>query len=155
MNIIIIQIEKVALAETGSPSVYTLYLNGDATYVGQSVSLTARIKSHIREKEFDSFSFFNCEIDQLDEMESAEIARCRPKLNKILPKNNTFVGDRAFAKEVIQVINKKLLENNSFVGCPSVGGKEGIIYTKREYTNSLIEHIENFVYQSPELLESV
>ena len=63
--------------------VYFLKQDDEIVYVGQSVNLKERIKSHKYDeaKEFNNHSFIECEKDKLNEVENAYILKHNPVFN--------------------------------------------------------------------------
>jgi hypothetical protein len=144
MNNIIIPVSKIDLAIDAGSCVYTLYNNGIAVYVGQSINLTARLASHKSFKNFDSFSFFNANIDELDDLEAAEIVRVNPTDNKVLPPNDSFISDKALIKEINEHVMKKFQHNAVFVGCARSESAKGIVYIDKKFADSFVDHILGF-----------
>jgi hypothetical protein len=62
--------------------VYFLLLEGVVVYVGQSVTVDARIIAHVSAKEFDQAWWTPCDPTKLDETEQRYIDLFRPTLNK-------------------------------------------------------------------------
>lgn len=62
--------------------IYFLVLKNEVVYVGQSVSLPARIEQHRGTKEFDSVLYFQYPEYALDSLESAFIRHLKPKYNR-------------------------------------------------------------------------
>lgn len=147
MNVITLPIEKANLAEDSSSCIYTLYNDGVAIYAGQTINLAQRLIGHKGYKDFDSFSFFNVSVEDLNNAEAKEIARVNPTQNKNMPQNDLFVQSKPFIKSVSDVITKKLKDNASFIGCARTHDAEGLIYTDVKYTEALTEHIKNFEFK--------
>lgn len=74
--------------------VYFLLSGGVVVYVGQSRSCHFRIGTHVREgeKQFDAFSIFPLEHDQLDAFELANILHYKPAFNTSLPLNSDLIS---------------------------------------------------------------
>lgn len=68
---------------TGS-GIYFLFQNRRLEYIGQATHLMRRIGQHMAEGviQFDSASWVNCDVDQLNRLESAYIKAYRPTLNQ-------------------------------------------------------------------------
>lgn len=76
------EILAAALPAKSMTGVYFLMLDGEVTYVGQSIDLLGRISRHKREgKEFDSFAYILCGKDDLNDMEAKYITILMPWLN--------------------------------------------------------------------------
>ncbi len=70
---------------------------GEVVYVGQSVNIIARIRSHRRDKIFKKVYFFHVEPINLDKTESLWIDKILPPLNncsrsRLLKKHNTLLA---------------------------------------------------------------
>ena len=65
------------------PGIYFLWLENNLQYVGQSSNLLKRIGEHIASKAFDSYSFIECDVSELEriEIEKAYIKQYSPPLN--------------------------------------------------------------------------
>lgn len=96
------------------PGIYFLLNNDDeVVYVGQSMDIYARIKSHTRDSEknklFTHFKAICCPIDELNKWEQYFITQLNPKLNKT--KQND-IDDRKrkrdFKKEALKTLPKKV-----------------------------------------------
>jgi excinuclease UvrABC nuclease subunit len=64
--------------------VYILLSGDEPVYVGQSIDVLARCRSHVRRrrsKEFDRIVYFACDELDLDPLEAALIIALRPKYN--------------------------------------------------------------------------
>jgi hypothetical protein len=64
------------------PAVYFLWKGDELQYIGQAVNLYARVAYHLRDKEFDGFSYISCKLEELDELERRAILMWQPRLNK-------------------------------------------------------------------------
>lgn len=62
--------------------VYLLKKDGEVIYVGQSMDVMTRIKSHKNKKDFDSYEIINCSTAILDATEEACILLYDTKQNK-------------------------------------------------------------------------
>lgn len=66
-------------------TVYFLLKNKEVVYVGQSENITARVSAHFRDKDFDSYSYFEVESRDQALLEEAEnILKFNPVLNNEL-----------------------------------------------------------------------
>ena len=144
MNELMVPIKKINITEDNVPCIYTLYSEGKAIYVGQTISLKSRLLTHRGSKNFDHFSFFNCQIDDLDNEEAIQIVKRKPTDNIRLPKNNQFVSGKKFIRELSEIITLKIEEESSFIGKSKKEGVKGIAYINREFTEGLKELIENY-----------
>ncbi len=64
--------------------IYFLYKKNQLVYIGQSTDILLRIRNHFKEKDFDNYSYFECEPSQLNEIERLFIEKYTPLLNKCL-----------------------------------------------------------------------
>lgn len=87
--------------------IYFLIKDGEIVYVGQSVSVMARIQSHTASKEFDSFSFLPCKREILNVIESLYI-------HLLEPSGNGKAGGSSFKK--CAPLNKENLMKLLLVG---------------------------------------
>jgi hypothetical protein len=63
-------------------AVYFLCKDDEVVYVGQSVNLPGRVKTHTEEKEFDRVYYLPVPLEALSKVELTLINYLRPKLNK-------------------------------------------------------------------------
>lgn len=78
----------VCLESITNPVVYFLCKGDTVVYVGQSIRITSRLKSHPCTGKYDKVFYVPCELDELDSLEAYWIAKLKPKLNnKQLPKS--------------------------------------------------------------------
>ena len=81
---------KVGALEIVS-GIYFLFDRGNIVYVGKSLDIFVRIRTHYRDeaKVFDRWAYLKCPAEGLDEMEREYIELFQPYLNKVLiPKVN-------------------------------------------------------------------
>jgi hypothetical protein len=66
-----------------SCGVYFLFDGDEIVYVGQSTDVHSRVASHrLSWKQFDSYTYIPCRIDQLTELEGYYIKILQPQLNR-------------------------------------------------------------------------
>tara|TARA_R110000823_G_scaffold66885_1_gene156227 strand:+ start:455 stop:1153 length:699 start_codon:yes stop_codon:yes gene_type:complete len=70
-----------AVGFEASTGVYFLVAGDEVVYVGQSVSVGSRIRSHMEAKEFDRWAYIPCDAGILDQLESLYIHTLRPRYN--------------------------------------------------------------------------
>lgn len=61
--------------------IYFLKKEDEIVYVGQSINIHRRVEQH-KDKDFDDYSFIECEKSLLDCTEEFYILKCNPKYNK-------------------------------------------------------------------------
>lgn len=77
-----VNILEAAVPTSMASGVYFLIRLGEIVYVGQSVDVLSRIARHRREgKQFDAYSYIECERDDLDRLESLYIRALVPEGN--------------------------------------------------------------------------
>ena len=65
--------------------VYALWNNGEIVYIGQTTQLGFRLITHAKTKDFDEYSYFECDSEtDMKAIESSLIIELQPKLNKSL-----------------------------------------------------------------------
>lgn len=75
--------------------IYFLLKDQQVVYVGQSTNIFCRVADHLLSKEFDSFSYFECDRKDLTDFEAAYINKYKPKLNVVIPRikfENSIIG---------------------------------------------------------------
>ena len=106
--------EKINVSELYQEEcyLYILFLDNKIVYVGQSVNVLGRVKTHFRKglysKNFDFYSFIAfSEIKHLynsiDDAEADFICKYRPFYNKTIPKNNLWVSLKKISKLIYSV----------------------------------------------------
>lgn len=121
--------------------IYRLYSGNKVVYVGQTVNIEMRIGSHLRDedKDFDSFDFFKVKVDQLNNEEAKEIVRLNPKLNKIIPQNDYFIGVHAVRKKfpvTSELIIKYLKPSYT---CKTNSGRGGLVSKNYYHVRDCVE----------------
>ena len=79
--------------EFKAKGVYFLIKDDEIVYVGQSTNIFARVTSHSRTKEFDSFTYElkpKATSFELDQLETKYIGKFTPKYNKQLRGNEIY-----------------------------------------------------------------
>lgn len=72
-------IERFEMPKIG---VYFLFNNDELIYIGKSINIFQRLQSHLKDKYFDSYSFFKCDSeDNATKLEKELIIKLKPKLN--------------------------------------------------------------------------
>jgi excinuclease UvrABC nuclease subunit len=59
-------------------------------YIGQSKDPVTRIANHTQSKEFKKFKFFECNPENVNQIEFALYAKYEPQLNRVPPLDNTY-----------------------------------------------------------------
>jgi hypothetical protein len=107
--------------------IYLLFNGNKIVYVGQSKdSLFGRIEHHKTDKKFDSFSFFDCSIHELDDKEAELIIKHKPKYNKSLPGNSVYKNREYICKfyKLTAWEFKRVANEFSVVPSISINGKD-------------------------------
>ena len=78
--------EEIIAGKVGLPSttgIYFLIKDCEVVYVGQSVSIATRVRTHMQEdyKDFNYYAYIECKQEHLNIMESLYIHSLRPPLN--------------------------------------------------------------------------
>ncbi len=100
-----------------SPSgVYYLYLGEEIIYIGQSRNVFHRVGEHgvpngIR---FDSWEYIPTQVDDLIALESTEILRHRPKLNRLERFKSTIPGH---LKELRRLARREFKRKQKYQAC--------------------------------------
>lgn len=68
--------------------IYFLIKDSEIVYVGQSIHIHGRVKTHQKDKEFDRVFFVGCTRDELNQLEAKYIRQFEPRLNRTLPDPN-------------------------------------------------------------------
>jgi predicted GIY-YIG superfamily endonuclease len=104
-------IERFEMPKIG---VYLLFNNDDLIYIGKSINIFQRLKSHIKDKYFDSYSFFKCDSeDNATKLEKELIIKLKPKLNiqhKVLDIKNEIEQNKEFTLKLenrLKYLNKE------------------------------------------------
>jgi hypothetical protein len=61
--------------------IYFLVKNNEVVYIGQSKTIEVRVSTHIGAKDFDKAYYFECPLEELDEVEMELIRAVKPVLN--------------------------------------------------------------------------
>ncbi len=69
----------------GKPVIYYLVQGDEVIYIGQTCNLAQRLLSHMSNKDFDRYSFFESAPEDLDLLEAELILHFKPALNKGVP----------------------------------------------------------------------
>ena len=135
-----------SLPKEGEHCVYSLFDSaGNCIYVGQSGNLEGRIYSHFRDgKDFVKFNFDVCDESEALELEARTIVNLNPKMNKILPTNNSYISTVVLKNAVIKFIN----DNEDNLEIVFVGDKFSKAKTKKyvtvDYYDRLIGCLSSF-----------
>lgn len=126
--------------------IYFLTNNDDVVYIGQSINVSFRVKTHLKEnkKEFCDVYIIECCKEKLNELENHFIVKYNPKYNKILNNSdvncnyfierfNILIGYSPFTKKMIN----KIIEISNFE--KKMYNKN--YYISKEDANVLIDYI--------------
>ncbi|MEO6018339.1 MAG: GIY-YIG nuclease family protein [Polaromonas sp.] len=85
--------EQITELVGDSPGIYALYDEKDLYYVGKSIDLKKRVKTHLKDRHLASWTHFSLylvrEADHIAEIESLLIRIANPKGNRIIPKGRS------------------------------------------------------------------
>jgi hypothetical protein len=78
--------EEIIAGKIGLPStsgIYFLIKDNEVVYVGQSIAISTRVRTHMQEncKDFNYYAYIECKQEHLNIMESLYIHSLRPSLN--------------------------------------------------------------------------
>ena len=85
-------LSKKKFFEPRIKGIYFLISKNEIVYVGQSCEILSRVETHRKQnkKIFDSFSYFEYDFDNLDNIEAYFIFKLKPKYNVTIPENDTY-----------------------------------------------------------------
>lgn len=115
-----------------SPGIYALYDGGDLYYVGKSIDLKKRVKQHLKDRHYASWTHFSLYLvrneEHIHEIESLLVRIANPSGNRVVPKGKS---SGQLLKELKSEIKKKQKEefNEMF-------GKQGSKQTASRTGNS-------------------
>lgn len=115
--------------------IYFLINNHKIVYVGKTTFGFSRIVQHIKNKEFDSFNYFECFEEELDCLETYYITKFKPKYNKATNENHfslnylNTICKRIYGRKDLRKI-KSIIKQFGFVPETSYNGLE--LYGKKE-----------------------
>ncbi|MDA2920323.1 GIY-YIG nuclease family protein [Desulfobacterota bacterium AH_259_B03_O07] len=91
-----------------SPGIYALYDSNELYYVGKSTDLRKRVKHHLRDRHYASWSHFSLYLvrkeDHINEIESLLVRIANPKGNKVRPKGKS---SSALLKQLKNLVKQK------------------------------------------------
>lgn len=94
--------DKKNAADLTKYYVYALWNNGEIVYIGQTTQLGFRITTHAKTKDFDEYSYFECDSEaDMKAIESSLIVGLQPKLNKSLGKG--YESLNRFRKRIMSI----------------------------------------------------
>ena len=131
-----------------TPGVYALYDNSELYYVGRSTDLRKRVKAHLRDKHYASWSHFSLYLvrneEHIGEIESLLIRIANPRGNTVKPKGRS---SSSMLKELKKLVKQKQLDEfNSIFGL--VGKK-----TKKQNKNGLNRNLKGLVKKNTDLFK--
>lgn len=75
-------INKLNRFEMPEIGVYFLFHDDILIYIGKSINIFKRLNEHIKNKNFNNYSFIKCDTEnEANELETEMIIRYKPKLN--------------------------------------------------------------------------
>lgn len=115
--------------------IYFLINKHKIVYVGKTKVGFSRIAQHIKDKEFDSFNYFECIEEELDSLETYYIIKFKPKYNKSANENlfslnwlNTICKRIYGIKDLRKI--KSIIKRYGFIPETNYNGLE--LYGKKE-----------------------
>jgi hypothetical protein len=98
-----------------SPGIYALYDGSDLYYVGKSTDLRKRVKQHLRDRHFASWTHFSLYLvrraEHISEIESLIVRITSPKGNVIKPKDKSSTSILAKLKTLIKQKQREKFES--------------------------------------------
>lgn len=90
--------------------VYFLFLNEELVYIGSSKHIMYRLQTHLRNKEFDCFTYIETKPEDRLPLEEAYIDKFEPRLNK----NLILFGYRSenWIRGRLKILGRRDLTNN-------------------------------------------
>jgi hypothetical protein len=90
------------ISKFNTSGVYFLYDASAVIYAGQAIDLVARIKSHssLGKIPFDSFSWIQAPLDELNDLEAYYIFTLDPIYNNTIPTNSRFLQEKQCLKKL-------------------------------------------------------
>lgn len=83
---------KTKIEYKDTPGIYFLFKGQEIVYIGQAIDVPTRIRQHMRTKTqgFDSYTYIDCDKNELNEWEAFYILTFTPVGNKIIPCQNRY-----------------------------------------------------------------
>lgn len=98
--------------------IYFLTKGSEVIYVGQTMDIASRIKSHSRYKDFDGFCYIKVPVWRVNLIEAFYIVKFNPAINKSIPKNKMYQSSsktkELLMKEASIKIDEMIEERASF-----------------------------------------
>ncbi len=111
--------------------IYFLFKNNQLVYIGQSIDIELRIRNHYKEKDFDTYSYVLCLIEELNDVEKKYIQKYTPILNKRL---NTNAKKERSKLPYLIVYNKEIKRMRKYYS---------IFDIKKKYQHLNIDELDN------------
>lgn len=113
--------------------IYFLYYGGYLIYIGQTVALESRLKSHLKSKIFDTVTTVSCPEPDLRQMEAMYIEKYNPILNFLYKDIKTARIDDILIthhKKCFRIVGADILEpDDTVVG--TISGKYAIVWDRK------------------------
>lgn len=108
-----------------SPGIYALYDGSDLYYVGKSIELRKRVRHHLRDRHFASWTHFSLYLtrreEHIHEIESLLVRIANPKGNRVVPHGKSSGPLLKTMKDLIKQHQKRELAN--LFGSKIAGGR--------------------------------
>ena len=100
--------EEITELIGSTPGIYALYDDNELYYVGKSADLRKRVKHHLKDRHYASWSHFSLYLvrnaEHIGEIESLLIRIADPKGNSVKPKGRS---DSSMLKELMRMVKQK------------------------------------------------
>lgn len=111
--------------------IYFLFKDNELVYIGQSEDIYKRVPSHLFSKDFNNWNYIEYVNDDLNTLEAEFILKYRPKHNKSIPMNNTWLS-QGICKDKLGIGR---VETNRLIRIEEV---ECIIFNNIKYIKGLL-----------------
>ena len=139
--------KPIQYRKQGFGFIYRLISNGECVYVGQTVDLKPRIYHHLyKGKCFDSIHVFQCEIEELNNVEAKLIVKLKPMLNKSIPKCDAFVRITSVRDEICALIMSDGINPDY-----TESGGNAVKYVTLEKRNEILKLVSDIILKAEAL----
>ena len=129
--------------------IYKLIADSECVYVGQTVDLKPRIYQHLSTgKKFDSIGVFQCEIENLNNVEANLIVKLKPSLNRSIPKCDAFVRVTSVRDDICALIMSEGIKPDY-----TESGGNAIKYVTAEKRDEILKLVSYIILKAESLTE--